>query len=267
MLFLAAFTGVAVASFGQQAATKVVPPVTQQGTPDSQLGKFYDKSIDIHFNYPVEMQVLDPAADMESGHFNLFGSSGDNDPEHQKSKKCLRPLLDVVLPEDKAPRRNGDMGSLWVDDTKEYKDTRAPEPMYAKIILIEMVKDCLPKKLLKNENDTLGTLAMGAVTLPGLIRMPKPLWYDVAGQKIHMNEAMGRPIANRMLSPAPIIVMSMSTQWHGHLLLWSFLSNDIEIFNDMTKSLVQFGDGPWGQMFAGNIGPKGSGTPMTILPK
>ena len=59
----------------------------------------------------------------------------------------------------------------------------------------------------------------------------------------------------------------MTTQWRGHLLAWVFTSNDTEIFNQITKSLVQFGDGSWGPTFAPNIGPKGSGTPINILPK
>jgi len=42
---------------------------------------------------------------------------------------------------------------------------------------------------------------------------------------------------------------------------------DSAIFNEITKSLVQFGKGPVGPMFAANLGPKGSGTPITILPK
>jgi len=254
---------IAISSSGQQPAS----PAGVQATTGTKSGEFFDKDIDIHFNYPVEMQILDAAQDMESGHFNLYGASADNDPEHQQAKRCVRPLLDLVLPEDKAPKRNADMGNLWIDDTKEYKESRAPEPIYAKILFTELVKDCLPKKLQKNENDTLGTMALSAVTMPGLERAPNPLWYDVANQKIHMNNSIGRPLVNGKPSPAPIIVMSMSTQWHGHLLLWVFMSNDMDIFNDMTKSLVQFGKGPWGQMFAANIGPKDSGTPMTILPK
>lgn len=59
----------------------------------------------------------------------------------------------------------------------------------------------------------------------------------------------------------------MATQWRGHLLDWVFTSNDTEIFNEMIKSMVRFGDGPWSPIFAPNIGPKGVGTPMTILPK
>jgi hypothetical protein len=134
-------------------------------------------------------------------------------------------------------------------------------------LLIEIVRDCLPKKLQKNENDALGSIAMSFLSVPGIERMPKPLWYEVGKQKVHMNSGAGRPIVNGQLAPAPIIIMSMTTQWRAHLLAWVFTSNDTDIFNEITKSLVQFGDGAWGPMFAANIGPKGSGTPMTILPK
>lgn len=233
----------------------------------SKPGEFYDKDLDLHFNYPVEMQTLDFTADMESGHRNIYGVSGADDPEHQEAKRCVQPLLDADLPTDKAPHRAADLDGVWVDDSKEYKETRRPEPIFAKILVVEIVRDCLPKKLQKNENDALGTVAMSFVSEPGIIRMPKPLWYEVGNQKIHMNSGVGRPIVNGRLSPAPIFIMSMTTQWRDHLLAWVFTSNDTEIFNEITKSLVRFGDGPWGPMFAANIGPKGTGTPMTILPK
>ena len=233
----------------------------------SQPGEFYDKGLDLHFNYPVEMHTLDASADMESGHLSAYGVSGENDPEHQKAKRCMRPFLDAELPVDKAPQRAANLKGVWVDDSREYKESRKPEPIFAKMVFVEILRDCLPKKLQKNENDALGSIALGFVSEPGIERMPKPLWYEIGKQKIHMNSGAGRPTINGQLAPAPIFIMSMTTQWRGHLLAWIFTSNDTEIFNQMTKSLVKFGDGAWSPMFAANIGPNGSGTPMTILPK
>ena len=66
-------------------------------------------------------------------------------------------------------------------------------------------------------------------------RMPKPLWYEVGKQKIHMNSAAGRPVVNGQVASAPIFIMSMSTQWRGHLLAWVFTSNDTEIFNEINE--------------------------------
>ena len=233
----------------------------------STAGEFYDKDLDLHFNYPVEMQMLDANAEMESGHQNIYGVPGAGDPEHQEAKRCVLPLLDVDLPAGKAPQRAANLDGVWVDDSNAYKESRKPEPIFAKILIVEVVRKCLPKKLQKNENDALGTTAMSFVSEPGIMRMPKPIWYEIGNQKIHMNSGAGRPIVNGQLSPAPIFIMSMATQWHGHLLAWVFTSNDTEIFNEITKSLVRFGDGPWGPMFAANIGPNRSGKPMTILPK
>jgi hypothetical protein len=230
-------------------------------------GEFYDKDLDLHFNYPVEMRTLDFSSEMESGHQNIYGVSGENDPEHQKAKHCVRPLLDAELPEEKAPQRAANLDGVWVDDSKEYKESRKPAPIFAKILMVEFPRECLPKKLQKNENDALGSIALSFVSEPGIQRMPNPLWYEVGKQKIHMNSGAGRPIVSGQLAPAPIFIMSMATVWRGHLLAWVFTSNDTQIFNQMTKSLVQFGDGTWGPMFAANIGPSGSGTPMTILPK
>jgi len=259
---------------GQQRAktqpeTSASPPAGSKvgDVPVPNPGAFYDKELDLHFNYPVEMRILDFAADMESGHQNIHGVTGENDPEHQEAKRCFRPLLDVELPVEKAPQRAANLDGVWIDDSQEYKESRKPTSIFAKILLAEVIRDCLPKKLQKNENDALGSIAMSFVSAPGIQRMPKPLWYEIGKQKVHMNSGCGRPIVNGRLASAPVFIMSMTTQWRGHLLAWVFTSNDTEIFNEITKSPVQFGDGPWGPMFAANIGPKASGTPMTILPK
>jgi hypothetical protein len=232
-----------------------------------QSGVFYDKNLDLHFNYPVEMRTLDAASDMETGHRNIYGMSGDADSEHQEAKRCMNILFDADLPMENAPKRNADVGDLWVDDSKEYKESRKPEPIYAKIVIGELLRDCVPKKLRKKEDDVLGNMALSAVAVPGIGRMQNPIWYEIGRQKIHMNSGVGRPIVKGNLASAPVIIMSMATQWHDHLLVWMFTSNDAEIFNEITKSLVQFGEGPLAPMFAPNIGPKGSGTPMTVLPK
>jgi hypothetical protein len=206
-----------------------------------------------------------PGEFYERGHQNISGASGANDPEH--SEGCDRPLLDAELPPDKAPQRTANLDGVWADDSKEYKESRKPEPISAHILMMEVVRDCLAQELQKNENDALGSIALSLVSKPGIKRMPTPMWYEISKQKIHMNSGAGRPIVNGRLASAPIIIMSMATQWRGHLLAWVFSSNDTEVFNGITKSLVQFGDGPWGPMLASNVGPRGSGAPMTITPK
>jgi len=241
-------------------------PQVHELTSQSNSGKFYDKEMDLHFNYPVEMKLLDGASDMEIGHRNIFGMPGDTDPEHQQAERCMKILVDACLPADKAPQRNADIQELWVDDSKQYKESRKAEPIYAKMLMVELLPECVPKRFRKKEDDVLASMALSAVSMPGIGRMPKPIWYEIGRQKIHMNSGVGRPIVNSEVAPAPLIIMSMATEWRGHLLDWVFTSNDTEIFNEMTKSIVRFGDGPWSPMFAPNIGPKGAGTPMTILP-
>jgi hypothetical protein len=265
----------AMPSSGQQSPkAKVDKPAPQTGprrkaraVTAAKPGEFYDKNLALHFNYPTEMRTLDPRADIERGHHNISGPSGTNDPEHSEAEGCDRPLLDAELPQDKAPQRAANLDGVWVDDSKEYKESRKPEPISAHILMMEVVRDCLPQELQKNENDALGSIALSLVSKPGIKRMPKPMWYEVGMQKIHMNSGAGRPIVNGRLASAPILIMSMATQWRGHLLAWVFTSNDTEVFNGITKSLVEFGDGPWGPMLEANLGPKASGTPMTITPK
>jgi len=87
-------------------------------------GEFHDKELGLHFNYPVEMQTVDASSAMDRGHMNIYGVSGENDPEHQEAKRCMRPLLATQLPEDKAPQRTASLDGVWVDDSKEYKESR-----------------------------------------------------------------------------------------------------------------------------------------------
>jgi hypothetical protein len=212
------------------------------------------------------MKVLDGNAEMESGHENLYGEAGEKDPEHRQAARCVRFHLTLDLPKENAPPRMADDGGMWIDDTKEYKDSREPQPIFAKIVVVELLPACLPKPATKSADDALASMAREAVSLPGLRPAPKPLWYEVAKRKVHMNWSIGRFKLSGHLDEAPTIVMAMSTEWHRHLLLWVFTSNDATILNQLAKSLVQFGDGPWGQMFPGNLGPSGSGTPLKILP-
>jgi hypothetical protein len=239
---------------------------TKQVT-EAKPGEFYDKELDLHFHYPIEMRTLDASAEKEHGHQDLSGVSGANDPEQVDAKRCERPLLEAELPEEKGPQRVANLDGVWTDESKEYRESRKPEPVSAKILMIEIVRDCLPAELQKNENDALGSIAMSFVSEPGIKRIPRPLWYELGHQKIHMNSGAGRRIVNGKLASAPVLIMSMTTQWRGHLLAWVFTSNDTQIFNEITKSLVQFGDGEWEQMFKANVGPKISGTPLTSVPK
>jgi hypothetical protein len=243
------------------------PEKSATATTTPSAGIFYDQEIDLHFNYPVEMMPLNGDSEMESGHLNIFGTSVDHDPEHLQAKRCMRPLLVADLPPDKAPQRDANMDGIWIDDTKEYIASRKPQSVTAKILLVEFVRDCVLKKVLKHEDDILGTLALAPVSIPGLQRQPQPLWFDVAGQKLHQNSGAGRPIINGQLAPAPVLMMAMAVQWRGHLLGWVFVSNDAQTFNEITKNQVRFGSGPWGTMFPANLGPKGHGTPLKILPK
>ena len=230
-------------------------------------GRFYDKDLDIHFNYPVEMEVRDAAADMAYSHIALDGKPGDSSLSIQQDDHCFRSLLNVNLPAEKAPKRMADIQNIWID-SEENKSSRVAEPIMAKIEVVEFARDCLPKDIKKKDDEALRVIARSYVSISGL-KHPDPWWFEVAGQKMHMDSGVGRPIVNGKLANAPIIDMAMSMAWKGHLLTWIFMSNDVEIFNGMTKSIVQFGNGPWGTMFPTNFGPKGSGsgTPVTVLPK
>lgn len=151
-------------------------PEAHELTSQSDSGRFYDKELDVHFNYAVEMKLLDGTSDMEIGHRNIFSMPGDTDPEHQEAKRCMKILLDAYLPAAKAPKRAADIQGLWMDGSKEYRESRKPEAIYAKILMLEFLPDCIPKKFKKKEDNVLRSMALSPVSMPGIGRMPKPIW-------------------------------------------------------------------------------------------
>jgi hypothetical protein len=230
-------------------------------------GEFYDKELNLHFNYPVEMDLVDWTAAMESGHLAIYGASGTGDPEHEQAKKCVRPLLSAELPEEKAPKGVPDLSDVWVEDPKERTASPQDKAISASIYIVEIQRSCIPKDARKNEDAVLSGIALGFVSAPGLQKMPAPWWYELGKQKIHMNSGAGRILLPGGRTTSPIFMMCMATSWQGHLLAWIFTSNDTKTFNEITKSMVRFGDNAWSPMFAPNVGPKGSGTPVNVLPK
>ena len=88
ILLLSCLTA-ATPGYGQQGTipnseAKAPQPASERSkandVPVSKTGEFYDKDLDLHFHYPVEMRVLDFRAEMETGHQNIYGVSGENDP-------------------------------------------------------------------------------------------------------------------------------------------------------------------------------------------
>jgi hypothetical protein len=74
---------------------------------------------------------------------------------------------------------------------------------------------------------------------------------------LHLGLAAGRPTENGKLSPNALVMMGMSAKWHGHFLAWMFLSNDLDTFNKITKSQIQFGKNTPAPMFKADVTPHG----------
>jgi len=146
----------------------------------------------------------------------------------------MRILLDMELPKENAPQCDADIGNLWVDHSKEYKESRKVEPIFVKNAHCGASTGMRTKKAQKE--------AEGYSGEPG------------AERRFH---ARDRVHTKAHLASAP--------RYRDHLLEWVITSNDTQIFNVLT-TVVRFGNGSWGRMFAPKLGPKGSGTPVNMLP-
>lgn len=51
------------------------------------------------------------------------------------------------------------------------------------MVMVDLLPDCVPKKFRKKEDEVLASMALSPVSMPGIGRMPKPIWYEIGKQK------------------------------------------------------------------------------------
>lgn len=149
----------------------------------SQMAVFTDAELGFSVRYPMEFKAEAPQnlfAVMRAGHQELFGTSPDNDPEHQQAERCMRPLLyatsTTILPaEGKAPV------PLAGEDVDGSPDS---------VMVMDVERSCIAKKL--KSDKALTQLTGTVLNIPGLKQVVPQMWFQGGdGRHIHSGMAAG----------------------------------------------------------------------------
>jgi hypothetical protein len=253
LLFLFALIASSQSAIGVQIGPDQSAVVTSP-TP----GIFYQRELDLHFYYPVEMVASDPTKITDADRTAGIGKSQPGDSEREGSKACLRVMLRADLPADKVGTRMATLGAI--------ENTPSPESesVTGTIWLFDVDMNCVCAAMRKKRDAAMRDISATITQAQGMTRTGPPLWYDLGKQKTHMSAALGRHNPNE----GPVLMMDVVTDYRSHVLMWIVQSNDAETFNALTKSTVQFDKSPALPLFPANVGPQGfGGVPMKILPR
>ncbi|MGA1981999.1 MAG: hypothetical protein ABSG84_05970 [Acidobacteriaceae bacterium] len=221
---------------------------------------YKNDTLGIVFQYPSDLVPADAKAIADRGHRAIYGNDPESDPEHVKSEKCMIPLLVAETPESNGPTT----GTFTIGEKgKPYVNIELPPS--GLIMLTEMDRSCLPKKM--STNDALGNMASTAQKLPGMKPIDQQMWYDVDKHKVHFSASYGQISPQRLggkkVQAEDSAVATISVEVNGHLLLWMIMANSEDLFNKLLASKVQFGSGPVLPLFPLTVG---NGPPVKLVP-
>jgi hypothetical protein len=223
----------------QQAATTSPPVGTTNVVPSGSNGTYINSELHLTFSYPPELQPEDAQAIAERGHIAMYGTQPEADPEHAESEACDKVLLMVGKESD--PKKE----EVTVSAGKTKPSIQMKPDPGGSIALFEIDSSCVPPKSLKKIDNVLAGLALVITRVPGMKPIDKPVWYDIQDHKVHFAAADGYPLSkgNKTLSSDPQIIAGFAVEVNSHILLWMLQSNDIDFFNHLLDSKVDFGSG------------------------
>ena len=215
---------------------------SSDGTPkDATQGKasgtYSNTDLHLIFMYPKELKPEDAHAIANRGHIAFYGTQPESDPEHVESEACDKVLLMVGKEGDHKKA----VVTIWGGGKAP---SIKPDPT-ASIVLFEIDKRCVPPKILKKPDNALAGLALQATQIRGMTPIDQPVWYKIDGHKIHFASAQGRPLSKdgKQLSSVRQIIGGFAVELNGHLLFWMLQSDNVEYFNRLLDSKVDFGRG------------------------
>ncbi len=222
----------------QQTATSSLPPETSKGTTqDKATGTYTNTELHLTFSYPQELLPEDAHAIAERGHVAMYGTQPETDPEHVRSEACDKVLL--MVGKDGDPKK----AEITIPGGGKAPSIE-PDPT-ASILLVEIDNSCVPPKILKKPDNALAGLALQVTQIPGMTSIDQPIWYEIQGHKIHFAAAQGQPLSKdgKQLSPYRQIIAGFAVELNGHILVWMLQSDDVDFFNRLLDSKVDFGSG------------------------
>lgn len=188
--------------------------------------QYTDAALHVTFWYPEELTAQDARAIAGVGHPVTFGEEDDSGP--RKADTCSRVLLAVGR-----PARTPGSG--------------AAADMLASISLVDTDPSCVPppaEKDRKKMDKVLGELTRSATMIFGMMPIEQPLGYEIDGNHVHFAAAQGQPVTKTDLQTADAeYIGAVAVAVQGHILRWTLQATDLDLFNRLLASRVDFGSG------------------------
>ncbi len=176
--------------------------------------------------YPVESVVRDAQKSINEGHIAVFGSMQNEAGAHELASRCIQPIL--------LAERSG-------ESPQENKSSNASA---ATLLFFEFIasKECKAGFKYKDDEKVAGGIAQTAIELPEATALSQPLYFDLGKQKLHITfSVLG--LQNTSSDQPPALIATAAMRYHGHILGWMLSADQLNTFNDPSKTSIELDDG------------------------
>jgi hypothetical protein len=197
----------------------------------AQMPSYKNAEAQMKFYYPAELSMEDPHAMPRRSYRSIYAMHPDQDPEHVGADPCspLRFMIgtgpDHHLPASK-------------DDAFE------PLAPTGGISLVEVNRKCLNGQ---SEEDFLEKTVNDLQSMTGMYSTAATITYDldrhpVTLSTVHAFSRVDNDVERKKSNGITFVAVAALTS-QGHLFIWTFVANDLTLFNTMLQCEIQFGEG------------------------
>ena len=223
----------------------------RMGTPiveDKTEALFQVGSTHLVFRYPSDLKREDPVTLSQRSYRIVFALHPEKDAEHAATDLCSPTIFAAGLTEPEPQAVSG-----------KKKDSFEASPPTGGMTLVDIDRKCLNDKSDSDATSNLVARLGEADGLSSVIPGSKTVEYKLDGHVTALDIATGfskDKDGKRNASAGTTIIGGVSMVYEGHLLLWTFIANDVTLFNRMLKSRVQFDGQPSWPLVPFDLGNK-----------
>jgi hypothetical protein len=223
---------------------------------------YTNAELHLRFAYPAEMIPRNAQAAAELGQQMLYGEDDGTDARtamaggagRARSTTCMKTLLSVGTDREAAKTPAGSEGG----SARAAGGAAGATDGAGSVALFDIDLRCLPPKAQKNRklmDSVLAGLATQGTTVLGMMPVEQAVGYLLEGQRAYFASAQGQPVAQTDLQPGDDAELTgvVATAVGGHILAWRLEANSVAYFNRLLRSQVDFGTGPAGMLFPGQV--------------
>lgn len=215
---------------------------------DNTEALFQVGSTHLVFRYPSDLKPEDPTTLSQRSYRIVFALHPAKDAEHAVTDPCSPTIFAAGLTESEPQVASG-----------KKKDSFEASPPTGGITLVDVDWKCLKGKSDSDATSNLVARLGEADGLASVIPGSKTVEYKLDGHVTALDVAQGfskDKSGKRNASAGTTLIGGVSMVYEGHLFLWTFIANDVTLFNRMLKSRVQFDGQPSWPLVPFSLGSK-----------